>query len=47
MVQSECCVSFDSWCEWRSRVVKAPGTPRGAGVAETNVPGDREREKQK
>src|SRR5216684_1688752 len=37
MVRSECGVAFNSWCERRSRVVKAPGTLRQTGMAETNV----------
>src|ERR1700721_172264 len=39
MVRSECCVMFVSWCERRSRVVEAPGTPRRVGMAEVNPPG--------
>ena len=30
---------FVSWCERRSRVVEAPGTPRRVGMAEVNPPG--------
>src|SRR5712664_2898463 len=39
MVRSEGCVAFNSWCEGRSHVVKAPGTPRQTGMVETYVAG--------
>jgi hypothetical protein len=47
MVRSECGVAFNSWCERRSRVVKAPGTLRQTGMAETNVTGSPGKGKQK
>src|SRR5438445_6391657 len=37
MVRSECGAAFNSWCEGRSCVVKAPGTPRQTGIVETYV----------
>src|SRR6266403_3086261 len=39
MVRSEGRVAFNSWCEGRSHVVKAPGTPRQTGIVETYVVG--------
>src|SRR5229473_6375869 len=37
MVRNECGAVFNSWCEGRSCVVKAPGTPRQTGMVETYV----------
>src|SRR6266436_6510145 len=37
MVRSECGAAFNSWCEGRSCVVKAPGAPRQTGIVETYV----------
>jgi len=47
MVQSEFCVAFNSWCEKRSGVVEARGTPRRAGLVETKVAGRPRKGKQK
>jgi len=37
MLGSECCVSFDFWCESRSRVFEAQGALQLAGMSETTV----------
>jgi len=46
MVPRELSVAFNSWCERRSRVVEARGTPRRAGLVETKVAGRQRKGKQ-